>query len=208
MKTKHLFIFLWVLLCSGYGFSQNTIGVMFGFNRTKLSVNPAPALLNDTYNSETGTRLAIFTRFGKMAYIQPEISYSSKIGHIHFVSENNNYYRYDFSHFFKTIDIQLAIGYKIIHKPLYNVRIFTGPSFSYKIKENSYIRRDGLDMPDDNNFLKIHHYGAFIGVGADVSIFTLDVRYDMGLNNVENIAYGGNKKVNVLSLNLGVKIFK
>ncbi|PKP20559.1 MAG: hypothetical protein CVU06_10525 [Bacteroidetes bacterium HGW-Bacteroidetes-22] len=104
-----------------------------------------------------------------------------------------------------TMDIPVLVGTKVFSLPMVNVRVFAGPIASFIISKDLTISNL---VPDDNQIkLKDAIWSAAIGAGVDVMMFTLDIRYEFGLNNISNDSETySSMKSNTFNVSLGWKI--
>jgi hypothetical protein len=87
-----------------------------------------------------------------------------------------------------------------------NVRAFAGPIASFIISKDLTI---GNLVPEKDDIkLKNAIWSAAIGAGVDVMMFTFDVRYEFGLNNIsDDEASFSSMKSNTFNVSLGWKVF-
>lgn len=125
-------------------------------------------------------------------YIQNEILYSEKSSKIEKTPllESRNIK-------WKSVEIPLVVGYKVLDLTTMNVRVFGGGVCSYVIDEsisgfnhfkNAYKKFDKSNI------------GYQVGAGIEMWKFTVDLIYQGGLNNVSK---DFNSKVNSFSLSIG-----
>lgn len=166
------------------------IGIKGGSNYSELPVS-------EGFNSEyaAGYFGGVMARFDyKRFYIQNEILYSeksSKIEKTTLIESKNAKWR--------SIEIPLVIGYKVVDLAALNVRVFGGGVYSYVLDENfsslnqlktTYTKFDKSNI------------GYQVGAGVEFWKFTLDFTYQGGLNNVSK---NFSSKPN--SFNVGVGYF-
>jgi hypothetical protein len=109
----------------------------------------------------------------------------------------------------KSIEIPLIVGWRIINLGVGNIRVLAGPSAS--IITNSTVSTSDVDNfinPIKESDIEDMLWGFNIGAGADILMFTLDIRYQMGLNEVikEVEGFSFNSKNNMFAVSLGWKI--
>ena len=166
------------------------VGIKGGSNYSELPVS-------DDFNSKhaVGYFVGAMARFDfKRFYIQNEILYSEKSSKIEKTSGTGSK-----NAKWKSIDIPLVIGYKVIDLSALNVRVFGGGVYSYVLDENfSSLNqlKDSYKKFDKSNI------GYQIGAGIEMWKFTVDVTYQGGLNNVNK---NFSSKPN--SFNIGVGYF-
>ena len=166
------------------------IGIKGGSNYSELPVS-------EGFNSEyaAGYFGGVMARFDyKRFYIQNEILYSeksSKIEKTTLMDSKNAKWR--------SIEIPLVIGYKVVDLAALNVRVFGGGVYSYVLDENfSSLNqlKTAYTKFDKSNI------GYQVGAGVEFWKFTLDFTYQGGLNNVSK---SFSSKPN--SFNVGVGYF-
>ena len=166
------------------------IGIKGGSNYSELPVS-------ENLNSEHafGYFGGVMARFDyKRFYIQNEILYSEKSSKIEKtnLTESKNAK-------WKSIEIPLVIGYKVVDFEALNVRVFGGGVYSFVLDENfsslSQLK-DSYKKFDKSNI------GYQVGAGVEFWKFTVDFIYQGGLNNVSK---NFSSKPN--SFNVGVGYF-
>ncbi len=193
-----LLFFLPVLLTSEASFGQLNVGIKVGYNAAKLSTNM------DTITSKfkSGFQIGAFVRIGKKLYLQPELYYTTQGG----VFSNNVS---DLSKNWKqtvkigSLDVPVLIGFKLINAKIVNLRILAGPAASFVV--NKSISEGGAKLgPLTSGDFKSVNWSIQAGAGVDVLMFTLDVRYQIGLNQlvseVNNFKFDSRNNVWVISL--------
>lgn len=148
------------------------IGIKGGSNYSELPVS-------DGFSSKyaVGYFGGAMARFDfKRFYIQNEILYSEKSSKIEQTSsaESKNAK-------WRSLEMPLLIGYKVIDLSTLNVRVFGGGVYSYVLDENfSSLNQlqDSYKKFDKSNI------GYQVGGGVEMWKFTVDLTYQGGLNNV------------------------
>ncbi|MCK4360638.1 MAG: outer membrane beta-barrel protein, partial [Bacteroidales bacterium] len=114
----------------------------------------------------------------------------------------------------KTVQIPVIIGYKIINPKIINIRILAGPVASIVTDKNIESEDiSGYIKPIEDANIEDLIWSLQIGAGVDILMFTIDVRYNIGLNKViKDITIDGKQvtfasKVSGFSVSLGWKIF-
>lgn len=207
---KNFFIVIALLLSGTMLFAQSPIsfGIKVGVNSSKLTTDIG------TYTEQfaTGFNAGVFLRLGAGKFhIQPEAYYAVKGGKFSFdskvidptdpgksASENIK---------LSTLDIPIMLGYKIIDLKVVNARLQAGPVASIILNQDVSFKKNGSDfsIPGANSSLKDAIWGVQVGGGVDVLMFTLDVRYEFGLNDLSTTS-GASTKSNMLNISLGYKI--
>ncbi|MBE0646321.1 MAG: PorT family protein [Bacteroidales bacterium] len=195
---KKYFILSMLVLSSAIVFGQFTIGPKVGYNASKLSTNL------DTVSStfKSGFQIGVFVRIGKKFYVQPELYYTTQGGV--FESNTNNWQQ---KVSIGSLDIPLLVGFKMLNAKVVNLRILAGPLASFVVNK-SVKDAGGILGPIENADLNSINWAIQAGAGLDILFFTLDVRYQIGLNNmIKDINTAAiNSKNNVWVVSLGFKI--
>jgi len=194
---KYLLVFVF-LLSASIVFAGLNVGIKVGYNAAKLSVN----MDTITTNFKSGFQIGAFLRIGKRLYVQPELYYTTQGGV--FTSNISNWKQ---NVKLGSLDIPLLLGFKIIKNNNMNLRILAGPAASIivnKTIEGTENITDPITKADINTV----NWNIQAGAGVDLWKFTLDVRYQFGLNqlikDVGNLKFNSHNNVWVVSL--GFKI--
>lgn len=179
--------------------AQLTLGPKIGITMSKLSVD------KEDYTEElkTGFQLGAFVRVGKKLYVQPEVMFSTTGGVLKTEDRNLNT-----TIKLNTVQIPVLVGYKFINFKLVNLRVMAGPAISMIVNKDIEFD-EKIENPITEDDLKNASWTFQLGGGVDVLMFTLDVRYEWGLNNIHDPEAGINKfdmKNNLWSVSLGWKI--
>ncbi len=200
---KLTFIFI-LFMASGFAFGQFSIGPKIGFNTSKLTSNQDSITTDLTNNFNFG----VFVRLGKKIYLQPEINWLTRggvfkkpaLGDIKPIKQTVE---------MKSIEIPVIVGWRIINLGVGNIRILAGPSATIVTSKN-LSTSDGTSFiaPIKDADIQDLTWGFNMGAGADILMFTIDIRYQMGLNDVvKNVeGFDLNSKSNMFAVSLGWKI--
>ncbi|MCD4746227.1 MAG: PorT family protein [Bacteroidales bacterium] len=213
---KKLFVFFIVFLFANVLFAQLPIslGIKGGFTSAKLTTDKSE--IKD--NLKNGFLAGAFIRLkGKKIYLQPEVYFAIKGGELKYdqtLVPNQPESSITQTVKLNTIDVPVMLGYKMIDTKLFNFRIHAGPVASFIVNKDFEFSINGekQETDDDDISLKNAIWGLQLGAGVDVLMFTLDVRYELGLNNIyekpENAGDEamGEFKSNVFLVSLGWKI--
>lgn len=164
------------------------IGIKGGANYSELPVS-------DGFSSKyaSGYFGGAMARFdiGRF-YIQNEILYSEKSSKVENASLTGSR-----NVKWKSIEVPLVVGYKVINLDALNVRVFGGGVYSYVIDEDvtSFNQlKDSYKKFDKSNI------GYQVGAGVEMWKFTLDFTYQGGLNNISK---DFNSKVSSFNVSIG-----
>jgi hypothetical protein len=196
------------LLSAGMSFGQFSFGLKIGYNASKLHTSLDS--IKSSFNS--GFHFGAFVRVGKKVYLQPEFYYTLQGG----VFENNvtnTYNNWKQNVTVGTLDIPVLVGFKLINVKVVNWRIMAGPMVSFVV--NSKIRDVSLTGPIKTSDINSTNWYVQVGTGVDVLFLTLDLRYQIGLNQMiktaESTVSGGkeytlNATNNMWVVSLGFKL--
>ncbi len=200
---KLLFLFVAMLL-AGFMQAQLHFGPQIGFTTSKLTTNTSDIKSEFKSNFLFGA----FVRIGDKVYVQPEVNWLTQGG----VWENNYSGTEDYKKLemkYKTIQIPVSVGWRMIDLKLVNIRIFGGLSANIVTDKN--IEVQNITEPIEDSDWKDMIWQYQVGAGVDVLMFAVDVKYMGGLNNLSNdITFDGNTintKSNLFMVTLGWKIF-
>lgn len=200
MKKITLFIVLMLIGSMTFAFD---FGLKAGYNGNKLSTNLDS--ISDQFKS--GFHIGAWARIGKRFYVQPELYYSLQ-GAEYAFEDPLNADSWTQKLTLGTLDIPVLIGYKLLKSEKTNVRVMAGPMVSILV--NSKITSVGsITDPIEKADLKTANWAIQLGAGADLWFLSLDIRYQLGLNEmiqeVEEWDFSSHNNVFVVSL--GFKIF-
>jgi len=177
-----------------------SLGPKVGYNSYKLSTD----LDSIQASIKKSFQVGAFVRIGKKFYVQPEANYqvsestlSQSIGTV-VQSQDVT---------LKSIKVPALIGLKLINKKAFNLRVLAGPAVTFVLDKQ-------LNPEQMNEFWPIHSvddiknsvWSVQMGAGLDVFFMTLDVRYEMGLENIYNGSSDLNTKNNMFNVSLGIKL--
>ncbi len=199
---KKITLILALFLSTTFVFGQFAIGPKVGFNTSKLTTNLEDVKTDFTNNFNFG----VFVRLGKKIYIQPEINWITK-GGVFKDEISTNPFKQEIK--LKTIEIPVLIGWRIINLGVGNIRILAGPSASIVTDKKIETKDEaGYFDPIKDSSIEDLIWGLYVGGGVDILMFTLDVKYQFGLNEVikESGGLNFNSKNDAFNITLGWKI--
>lgn len=195
---KKLFFFVLIFLSAELTFGQFTIGIKVGYDAAKLSTN----MDTITSNFKSGFQVGAFARIGKRLFLQPELYYTTQGG---VFTSNISDWQQNIK--IGSMDVPVLIGFKLLKGDFINVRLMAGPMASFVVNKN-ISEAGGIAGPIETADLNSVNWAIQAGAGLDVWKFTLDVRYQVGLNqlikSVENYTFDSYN--NVWNVSLGFKI--
>jgi hypothetical protein len=204
MKKIFLLVIL-VFFSASVTFGQFCWGLKIGYNASKL--HSSLDSIKSSFSS--GFHFGAFVRFGKKVYLQPELYYTLQGG----VFQGNLAKTVDNWKQNVTVgsmDIPVLVGFKLIDVKVVNWRIMAGPMASFVV--NSKITDVDLAGPIKKSDINSANWYVQVGTGVDVFFLTLDIRYQIGLNQMIKSAealaktYDINATNNMWVVSLGFKL--
>jgi len=205
---KKISLLLVAFLISGVMYGQFHIGPQIGYTASKLSYKGTDI----TNGLKNNMLIGVFMRIGKKVYIQPEVNYMTQgsvfkfpsLGSTSVVEQNVN---------LKSIQVPLSLGWQFINLKVIKLRIFGGATANFIVNKTitttNGAAKDYL-VPDNFNNIQWQYQA---GLGIDVLMFALDVKYYGGINDLFNGSVKYNQTThsvsgasNVFEVTLGWKI--
>jgi hypothetical protein len=208
MRRLYLFVgFIFLLINTINGQSPISAGIKIGFNSSKMITEIAN--VNEIQDaSKNGLLAGVFVRINlSKFYLQPEVYYAKKGGSFQYTNSLNAIFTQQND--FNTIDIPVLVGLKLIDLKVVNLRIMAGPMVSLIIGKDIKYQLNGIETsfsgsPTEDFKNKI--WGIQAGMGIDVLNFTLDIKYEWGINNISD--YNDmTAKSKIINVSLGMKFF-
>ena len=216
---KKLVLLFLALATSGIMFGQIHFGPQIGYSASNLSLKTTDI----TNNLKNNFMFGAFLRLGKKFYVQPEVNWVTQGSVLRYPSvslDSVNLSPVEQNIKLKTIQIPVSIGYRIINLKVANIRVDGGVTANIVTKKTINNKDDdnsiGQDLvtPIKEEDIKNLQWQYQLGVGVDVLMFALDVKYYGGINNLVNgdVQYNNttqtvSSKSNVFMVTLGWKIF-
>ncbi len=190
---KLLFTIVYLVIVLSLSAQVNfDLGVKGGVNFSKMSFD------EDDYSAEsvTKTHFGAFGRIGwDRVFIQPEVYFSGKGGDLYNLEKELTTVD------FKTVDVPLLLGVKLIKGKVFDLHIVGGPVFSGITSKDV---SDGSLLNEE--YYNNHFFGIQYGVGIDVLFLTLDARMENGLGELySDPTVGGKGKNQTFMISLGFK---
>ncbi len=194
MKKLILFLLIAFLSTGIYAQVPITFGPKVGYTSSKLKMD----LSGIEEDFKSGFEAGVFVRVKiKKFYLQPELYYAVKGGTLDSINVTKEIS-------LNTLDIPVLVGYRLIDNKAFNFRVFAGPVASFIVNKKVDNASELINDIDDKS-IKDAIWGVQLGAGIDILIFTLDVRYELGLNDISNYS-GASIKSNTFHVSLGWKI--
>jgi hypothetical protein len=177
-----------------------SLGPKVGYNSYELSTD-----LDSIQSSiKKSFQIGAFVRIGKKFYVQPEANYqvsestlSQSIGTV-VQSQDVT---------LKSIKVPALIGLKLINKRAFNLRVLAGPAVTFVLDKQLNPEQMNEFWPIQSvDDIKNSVWSVQMGAGMDVFFLTLDVRYEMGLENIYNGSSDLNSNNNMFNVSLGIKL--
>jgi hypothetical protein len=208
------------LLCVSFSFGQLNFGIKAAYN-SSLSFSNINSVTTGAYNLHnvsdemwTNFQAGLFARLSiNKIYFQPELLYSIQKTNYSLTLNDviNKDVTVDKFINISTIDVPLLLGYKIFDLKILNLRAFAGPKLRFDLASNppTYTKVSGGNF-DPNSLLssvKKAQLGMDMGLGLDLLMLTLDVRYNLIGNMYDAKLSDFNLPSNTFVISLGWKIF-
>jgi hypothetical protein len=177
-----------------------TLGPKVGFNSSQLITN-IDSLRTD---KKGAAHFGAFMRIGRKIYIQPEAIYVLKGGFI-----ESGDFRHALSQEIQMhcISVPVLVGGKLSGFKSFNIRAMAGPTFTYvfdkKFKPSEMVSDWPIKSADD---IRNSSWSFQMGGGVDFLIFTIDVRYEFGVDNIYIGTDNFDLRNNLFNLSLGIKL--
>jgi hypothetical protein len=182
------FIFLTLSLVAQVNFD---LGIKGGVNFSKISFDA------DDYSSESVTK-SHFGAFGRIGwnriFIQPELYFSGKGGDI-----TSDVFSTAASFDYKTFDIPVLLGFKLIKHKAFDLQLLAGPVFSHITSEDL-----SSDEVFDQSFYEDKYVGIQYGLGVDILFVTIHARMENGLSDFYSQS-GNSAKNQTFMVSVGFK---
>lgn len=194
MRKINLFIIVF-LLGAGTAFAQAqfSLGIKGGLNFANLDANST----QKSYDNRTGYHVGAFTliKLSKIG-IQPEIILSQQGSNVKYSSGNS------FNSNFSYVNIPVILKLYTVA----GINLQAGPQFGFLM--NDPVVEDPQGNTIDNAYKK-SDVSLGLGVGWDLPFgLTIDARYNLGLNKIEDDPSLGATKNQVIQISLGYKLIK
>jgi hypothetical protein len=186
-----IFVLSITLVTSAQIIPSFQFGIKGGINLSQFSTS-------NTFSSDNqaGYLGGIWLRVGALGFnFQPEVYYASKMASFNSGGTTN-------SITLKSIDVPALVGFKIGTFGI-GGRVYTGPMASFIIGDDQTIN-GALGSIVHLNF-KNQNYAWQFGAGVDISMLSIDLRYEKGLTNLNNNGY--DQKLNLFNLTAAYKLF-
>ncbi len=184
-----------------------SFGAKAGYN-TSLGFNQnwdfSSSSINFKNDLANGFHLGLFARVGRSIYVQPEVYYKLSIYEQDLGVGDLPYKKIKAS----TIDIPVLLGWAVLNRDAFKIRIMAGPTFS--------INAGSTDVDDYWGSIKAEakstRVGLDAGIGLDIWRITVDLRYNLMGDLYDFTDGAGTTDINVkpnnsFALSVGYRIF-
>lgn len=194
MKKIGTYVMLFFLLLTGFGaYSQDVgFGIKGGINLNSFNLDDPEA----SYENKTGFHAGIFLRgkFDRIG-IQPEVLFSTTEGDLKsslFGTAQES---------FTYINVPVMLKFY----PIAGLNLQAGPQFSFLIDgERKFDTILGSGKEDITEYYKKSDVAISVGAGYDFNFgLTFDVRYNLGVKDINNAVDGDEVKSRVFLVSLG-----
>lgn len=204
MKKALLFILILFAVSRAYSLGPLDIGLKFGTNTSSMITDIDDVLNQNINQEELNSYLAgLFLRLnvGRI-YAQTEAYFNTKGGFISPVGDQQFQIPTATTFNYQTVDVPVLLGIKLIKRDLINLRLHTGPVYSYMTTPSLITDISNLD-PDDIND---HYIGWQFGAGIDIWFLNFDARIENSANILapESPYHAKNRSY---LLTVGIKLF-
>lgn len=177
-----------------------SLGPKIGYSSNTLTNN-----LDSVQSSiKNSFQVGAFIRLGKKVYFQPEANYQVVTSTLN-KSLGSSVLSQDIT--IESLKIPALIGIKLIKKEAFNLRIMAGPAYTFLLnKKLDPQHMDEVWPIQSVDDLKNSVWSVQMGAGLDVLFMTLDVRYELGIDNMYNGESNLQMKNNLFNVSLGIKL--
>ncbi|WP_083984897.1 porin family protein [Geofilum rubicundum] len=201
MKKKIALLFMFGMAFGLIQAQSFQLGIKTGFNSTSFDTDAGYGLDKVKDEFKSGYLIGGWTRIGLLGNlsVQPELYYSKKSGATDFEtrgSESFSYYSWD---------IPLLAHLEVIDLKLLKIYGVGGPVASFRAKDESTLSIASVDFDYDGEDFKSTNWNFQLGAGVQLMRFTLDARYEWGLNDMSHTDM--DRKSKSLIFALGYRLF-
>jgi hypothetical protein len=199
---KKILLVIVIIACGSAAIAQGvfSLGPKIGYSSNKITDN-MDSIQSSIKNS---FQVGAFIRIGKKVYFQPEANYqvvTSTLNKGAGLSARSQ----DLT--IQSLKIPALIGVKLVNRSAFNLRIMAGPAYTFilnkKLDPEHMSELWPIQSVDD---IKNSLWSVQMGAGLDVLFMTLDVRYELGIDNMYNGESNLQMKNNMFNVSLGIKL--
>ncbi len=206
---KKFFVLTLAVFFSLFSYAQLHFGPQIGYTASNLTLDKG----NIENNLKSNFLIGAFVRMGKKIYLQPEVNYYTQ-GSIFKTPSVGSLSPLEQEISLKSLQVPVNLGWRVINLEIVNIRLFGGVVANFILDKDVNTTSGNPDdyeealIPEDFNDM---NWQWDVGVGVDVLMFAVDVKYVGGISNILNdVKFDGNtvtSKSNLFVVTLGWKIF-
>lgn len=193
---KYLILSMLMIAVVGVQAQSVQVGIKGALNFSNLKSD------NDQWlssSNRTGYQVGVWTRFGNIIHVQPELYLSGKSSQIEF-AENSGNVKADVS--FTSLDLPVLLGTRLGFGPV-ALRLQAGPMMSFVVDKN--IGEAFSSIADFDNY-KNNSLNIVAGAGVDIGKIRGDLRYERSMNSLSKDSTP-DQKLGVWSIGVGLRLF-
>lgn len=199
-KMKNVLILLIVFLFVNESEAQIpgfSLGPKVGYNSNRFTTD----FDSITSDPNGAFNVGAFVRIGKKIYFQPEVNYVIKGGELKIGGLGSQQIRLE------SISIPMLLGVRPINAGVFNLRFMAGPTFSFvsskSLKPKEVLANWPIQTVDD---LKESFWSFQMGGGIDLFLLTIDLRYELGVDNIYSGEDDFKLRNNLFNISIGIKL--
>jgi len=199
---KNLLFVILIVALGSVGKAQGvfSLGPKVGYNSYKLTDNMDSVRASIKNSFQIGA----FVRIGSKIYFQPEANYQIDKSTL---DQNFGTVLVSQDVTLRSLKVPALIGVKLINTPVFNFRLMAGPAVTFILdKKLKPLVMNDLWPIQSVNDLKNSTWSVQMGAGLDILFMTLDVRYEMGIDNTYNGSGDLKMRNNLFNVSLGIKL--
>lgn len=155
----------------------------------------------EVYSTESSTRpgyqFAVYGRFMFPFYVQPEIGWYQTFSRYSLAGVEDRL-------ILNSLQVSVLAGYHFLDIEKLNVRLQTGPMLNFVLNAKWKDGTISVPAPDANETYANPMFNWRFGAGLNISRFTIDLYYDLGITNIYKTgAAPGNARNNSIALSFG-----
>jgi hypothetical protein len=202
MKKKIALLFMFGMAFGLVQAQSFQFGLKTGYNSTSFDTETGYGLANAKDEFKAGYLIGGWTRIGLLGNlsIQPELYYSKKNGATDFGPKGSESFSYH------SWDIPLLAHLEVVDLKLVRLYGVGGPVASFRANEESNFSVASLESDYTQDPFKSANWNFQLGAGVQVMRFTLDARYEWGLNDISS-REEMERKTKSLIFSLGYRLF-
>jgi hypothetical protein len=199
-NMRTIFVILIAMFIASYAHAQIpgfNIGPKVGFNTRKLTSDFDSIKADPSGSFQVGA----FMRIGKKVYVQPEVYYIIRGGSLTIGGLGSQQIK------MKSVTVPVLIGVRPINTGLFNLRFMAGPAITFVNDITLTTANIDAAWPiRTEEDIKKTNWSFQLGGGVDLLKFTLDFRYEIGVDNIYSGEEDFKLRNNLFNISLGLKL--